>query len=218
MGVDGHDREIIRLLAQVKGAEPDYPKHLLAARREQYLRQMGRASLGVAVGMAAKEALKSAKPPVASNLTSKLIEAALVVAIVAEAGAVAYLSRDKLSNFLQSFATSENGPETIASPGVTTFQSQPTATPSPGMSATVALSPTAGIAATPTFVIILLDATDPASTTTVTEMVSTPIPNGDNGHHYGQTPKPERTKENGNDDQPPQNPRPTKKPKPTKSK
>jgi hypothetical protein len=41
---------------------------------------------------------------------------------------------------------------------------------------------------------------------------STPAPNGNNGNHYGQTPKPQRTKEpkNNNDQPPKDNSKPTK--------
>src|SRR5919109_2151972 len=238
MGFDADDQEIIRLLTKLKEAEPAYPQDLLAARRQRFLQQMGEIGLGIGAGMAAREALKngngSAASTTTSTMSSTLLEAALVAAIILEAGTVAYFYRDKVSDALKTVVRTagvqvqEGTPpaQTIASeapiiaspsPASTHTPALPTATPiPPGLTVTQTLTPEPGVA----------DITDPV-TEPPKQIQSTPRPNDNNGNHYGQTPKPERTIENnGNNDRQPQDdnpprddqgPPPNKDPKPTKA-
>ena len=89
MGFDTQDKEIVRLLTKLKDADGKYPPDLLAARRQGYLKQMGQIGLGIGAGIKIKNALNSAKAPALASATSRVLESALVVAIVAETGAVA---------------------------------------------------------------------------------------------------------------------------------
>jgi hypothetical protein len=228
MGFDADDQEIIRLLKKLKEAEPAYPPDLQAARRQRFLQQMGEIGLGIGAGMAAREALKnanaSATSTAASTTVSTMLEIVLVAAILLEAGTVAYFYRDKVSDALKTVVSaagvqevtpraqtsvSEDPLSASPSPAFTHTSALPTTTPiPPGLTVTPTLTPEPGVA----------DTTDPVTEPAI-QVQSTPRPRDNNGNHYGQTPKPERTKENngnngdngnndnngnnGNHDQPP---------------
>lgn len=199
MGFDTQDKEIVRLLTKLKEADGKYPPDLLTARRQKYLRQMGEVGLGIGAGLKIKNALNSAKVPTLSVATSKVLESALVVAIVAETGMVAYFYRDKLADLFQTI-TKEVAQEVTPLPAHTDNEIQGVG-PSPAVTSTL---PSATLSASPTETEVEPTSTpipDVAEDNNTLSTNSTPIPNGNNGHHYGQTPKPERTKEpkNNND-------------------
>jgi hypothetical protein len=132
-----------------------------------------------------------------------LLEAALVVAIVAEAGAAAYIYRDQISALVRSYASQPRVEEVTSVPAtdfspilpgpilsnpteVTTTPSAevtPSGTPIPGAAASAASS--AGI-------------NDNNQNSPGIQSNSTPDPNGNNGNQYGLTPKPDRTRDPGN--------------------
>lgn len=211
MGFDTQDKEIVRLLTKLKDADGKYPPDLLAARRQGYLKQMGQIGLGIGAGIKIKNALNSAKAPALASATSRVLESALVVAIVAETGAVAYFYRDKLAEIFQTITQELRVQEVPPSPVPTEPEIQgvtaSSATASTIPSATLSVSPTSiELTSTPIPGVVEDNNTISAN--------STPAPTGNNGNHYGQTPKPERTKEpknNNNNDQPPKdNSKPTK--------
>jgi hypothetical protein len=201
MGFDAQDKELVRLLTKLKDASGKYPPDLLAARRQGYLKMMGQIGLGIGVGAGIKNAVKSGKAPVLSSATSTVLESALVVAIVAETGTVAYFYRDKLEDIFKTI-TNEAGFHEVTPPPVYTELGNQGITPSPAVTATLpsvtlSVSPTGTeLTSTPMPGVVEDNNTISAD--------STPAPNGNNGNHYGQTPKPQRTKEPKNiNDQPP---------------
>jgi hypothetical protein len=207
MGFDAQDKEIVRLLTKLKDTDGKYPPDLLAARRHGYLRQMGQMALGIGVGAGLKNAVKSGKTPVLSSATSTVLESALVVAIVAETGTVAYFYRDKLSDFFQ---TITNEAREVTPPPVSTELGIQGVTRSPAVTATL---PSLTLSVSPTGTELTgTPVPGPVEDGNTINVDSTPAPNGNNGNHYGQTPKPQRTKEpKTNNDQPPKdNSRPTK--------
>ena len=192
MGFDTQDKEIVRLLTKLKDTDGKYPPDLFAARRQGYLRQMGEIGLGIGVGVGTKNAVKSGKAPAFSSATSTVLESALVVAIVAEAGTVAYFYRDKLAELFQTITKEARGQEVTPPPIHTELEIQGV-TPSPAVTATLpsvtlSVSPT-GTELTSTPVPGVAEENNTISGN------STPAPGGNNGNHYGQTPKPQRTKE-----------------------
>jgi len=190
MGFDAQDKEIVRLLTKLKDTDGKYPPDLLAARRQGYLKQMGQMALGIGLGAGLKNAVRSGKAPVLSSATSTVLESALVVAIVAETGTVAYFYRDKLSDFFQ---TITNEAKEVTPPPVSTELGIQGVTPSPAVTATLP-SVTLSLSSTGTeFTGTPLPGLVEDGNTISAD--STPAPNGNNGNHYGQTPKPQRTKE-----------------------
>jgi hypothetical protein len=209
MGFDAQDKEIVRLLTKLKNTDGKYPPDLLAARRQEFLTQMGQIGLGIGVAAGIKSAIKSGKVPVLSSATSTVLESVLVVAIVAESGTVAYFYRDKLTDVFKTISN-EVGSHEVTPPPVATELGIQGVTPSPAVTATLpsvtlSVSPTGiELSSSPVPGVVEDNNTISAS--------STPAPNENNGNHYGQTPKPQRTKELKNNNEKPlkNNSKPTK--------
>ena len=211
MDVDPQDQEVIRLLTKIKDAEAGYPEHMLVERRRSYLRRMREVSLGIPTDTVVKDV----KPTSGSPATTTLVETALVVAIIAEASTVAYFYRDRLTDFFRRAITEPRVQEVTPAPAVTTsFGIHLDATVP---SATLWFPPSAtGVVLTPTVTpipdvlpgVVDNNSINTAATGEVNVLNGTPGPNDsnlNNGNHYGQTPKPERTKENGNNPPPKDN-------------
>lgn len=229
MGFDAQDKEIVRLITKLKDADGKYPAELLASRRQRYLKQMGQIGLGMRLGV--KNVSKSGKAPALSSTTSTVLESALLVAIVAETGTVAYFYRDKLAEIFQDI-TKESRVQQVNPSPVPTEQAEQTiqgVTPAPAMisthpSPTISASSTAiEVSNTPIPGVVEQNNTISASSTPAPNVNSANHGNnGNNGNHYGQTPKPQRTKEpknnnnnnnkdNNNDQTPKDNSKPPKK-------
>lgn len=217
MDYDPKDIDVINLLKKLKEGGGAYPQEMLALRRQGYLHQVAEVIGGAGLALGLKETLKSGKGAGASPAAGTLVEALLVIAIVAEAGAVAYFYRDQVADFFQSFSNKPRVEEVtippIQSSPVVDIESTPTLveTPTLILTDTPISTPSVELAVQPT------DETRENSSTSGdsdgaagsggggSQSVSTPNPNannndnGNNGNHYGQTPKPERTKQPGND-------------------
>lgn len=210
MGIDPTNTDVFQLLEKLKEANGTYPQELLALRRQGYLKQVAAVSGGAGLAMALKNTAKAAKGATLPPAASSVLEGILVVAIIAEAGAVTYFYRDKIADVFRSITGSPKVEE-VANPPVA-------ASPIPGLE--IALTPVVTITATVTPIstpspLLAEQATQngtsqenqsnqsnpTAPTQGVNPAVSTPAVNDNtnNGNHYGNTPIPERTKEPGND-------------------
>ena len=216
---DPQDQDIITLLTMLKDVRGEYPENLFVARRQSYLKRMTEIELGMSGDKGSRNAAKSTNPPGESPASSTLLETALVVAIVAEASVMAFFYRDRLANFFQTLTTDARAEDVAPAPIIPTSMKVQGISPSPAITSTaVAASPTGTMeTATNTPIPVMLGGN---SSTTTSGVDSTPVPNGNEGNHYGETPKPERTKENsGNNDKPPKDDKdkpPKEKPKKTK--
>jgi hypothetical protein len=220
MDLDPEDQEIIRLLGKIKDVEGGYPEHMLVSRRHSYLKRMAEINLGIPADTGLRDAIKDVKPSHISPATSTLMETALVVAIIAEASTVAYFYRDRLADFFRRTSLEPRRQEVTPPAAVETLPEVQEITPSSALTVTVPSATTwspptpAGITITPTgtpFPEVIPSVVDNINTVTPGEvnlLNATPGPNdsggnnGNNGNHYGQTPKPERTKEKGNNPPP----------------
>ncbi len=204
MATNPQDVDVFQLLKKLKDANGTYPQDLLASRRQMYLKQVAEIGGGAGLAAALKNTAKTGGkvaglPPAAGTL----LESLLVVAIVAEAGTVSYLYRDKIKEAFRSITNSPkveqvSNPPVLSSPipgvgisltpipsetGTITETVTPEVTPS-----LLAGQPTNGAASQSN-----------GSSTSGSQAVSTPsAPKGNNGNQYGLTPKPQRTKEPGN--------------------
>ena len=105
MEFDTQDRKVVELLTKLKGANEGYPSDMLAARRQAFLNNMAGAGLGVGTGAALKRTLKNGRGAGAAPITAgKLLEVALLIAIVAEASALAYFYRDQVADVFRSIS------------------------------------------------------------------------------------------------------------------
>ena len=204
MEYDPKDIDVLHLLKKLKDSNGVYPQEMLVSRRLGYLKQVAEISGAAGLAMGLKNTVKSGGAG-SAPAAGTLVEALLVVAILAEAGAVAYFYRDKVADFFQSISNS---------PQVELVTEAPVAaSPVPGLDFTATSfitvtgtsTETATPAGTPTLV-FAAEATQQdngeGSGGTTNSTVSTPDPNNNNtnnGNQYGLTPKPERTREPGND-------------------
>ena len=107
-----NDQDVLNLLTNLKSAESSYPSEMIESRRDVYMKQAAAMAVlagaggngASAAGNAQMSAASSASTSTASGgLTiSGLLETALVVAIVVEAGIVTYIYRDRISDFIKS--------------------------------------------------------------------------------------------------------------------
>jgi hypothetical protein len=219
MEYDPKDNEVIHLLKKLKDSNGAYPPEMLAVRRQGYLRQVAEVSAGVGLALALRNVAKGGKGTAGlSSTAGTIVEALLVVALVAEAGVVTYFNQDKVAEFFRSFTHSPRA-EQVASPPVFSSPIREIQV-TPSLVATVVTtetntlipqSPTATLSSTPPQVLAAATAQPKGAGGTSAQSASTSAPGsntggsssssqgsqGNNGNHYGQTPKPERTKEPG---------------------
>jgi hypothetical protein len=202
------DIDVIHLLKKLKDSSGVYPQEMLVSRRQGYLKQV--AEIGGAAGLALglKDTLKGGGGASSAPAAGTLVETLLLVAIIAEAGAVAYFYRDKVSDFFQSTSNTPRVEMVTEAPAASSPLPALDFTSTPLIAVTGTITETATPTATPT-VVFAAEATqqenreDSAGTTNPS--LSTPNPgtnntntNTNNGNQYGLTPKPERTREPGN--------------------
>lgn len=231
MEINPEDQDIVGLLTRLKNAEEQYPEHMFVARRHMYLKRMAEIGMGIPADAGIRDTTPGPNSPPVSPITSTLLETALVFAIIVEASAVAYFYRDKLADFFQTITTQPVVQEVSPLPVVATAVEIQGVTPSAAVTPTVP-SATLAPAGSPTVMTTALagsalpgvadennNSSQPGSSsspgTGPVILESTPAPNsnkdGDQGNHYGQTPKPERTKESGNNNVGPGDPSPEEK-------
>ena len=192
---DPKDEKVVELLTKLKNANGAYPSAMLESRRQSFMNQMA----GLGMGAAFKGAAKNGNGTGGTSITTgTLLEATLVIAIVVESIVLAYIHRDRLVDFFKDTSTPPAIQEVTSLPVITS------SFPTLEVSISASAIPTERVTQIPTGTL------SPAVTESLnlnngegaTLTISTPNPNGNNGNngnHYGQTPKPERTKEKGAD-------------------
>lgn len=215
MEYDPQDQDVVTLLTKLKDVQGEYPKNMLMSQRQNYLKRMAEIGLGISAAQGINNIAENAKPPGAVPTAGTLLETALIVAIVTEASLMAYFYRDQLTDFFRDLTTNSGIEEIVPTPASSITLEGQEISPSPA--ATPTLPPTTIPTGTGIPTVVSIPGTLNENNGTL-QANSTPDPNGNNGNHYGQTPKPARTKDNnGNNDKPPENKEPPQK-KPTKSK
>lgn len=201
MEFEPEEQQIVELLTKLKEHGGTYPKKLLASRRQFFLSQMASVGMGLGIGEGLKAAGKASKGGVLSHISgisaSSIVETVLVLAIVAQASVIAYVYRDKLIDLINTISSSALAvptditiPVTGSSPTNSIVSDTPTATSTEISTA----SPSS--TATPLPPISVNNNGSDATHVNSTSPAVTPSPTKDNpGNHYGQTPKPEKTKE-----------------------
>ena len=206
------DQKIIDLLNRLKDTGGKYPRKLLESRRQEYLRQVASISAGMGLVAGIKEV---ARPPQSGSPAllpafpaSAIVEAILVVVIVIQAGIVAYRYRDRIADLFQPAISAST---TSPMDGAGSSLSEDEVTDTPLGTETMTETQTA-IVAGPNGTLVPSGSGSGAGNSAPGQdpsVTGTPDPNGDNGHHYGQTPKPTQekkepksTNENGNNKKP----------------
>ena len=204
MEFDPKDRDIVELLTKLKDIDEAYPTDLLTVRRQDYNRRIAEIGVGLGVTTGWKTIFKSGKSGTFPLSLSSLFETALIVAIVAQTGVVAYFYQDKIKEILQSFSSPPRLEEVTSPPStqpplyeipITGLDTQ---TPIPTETATATSTPTVTLSA---------EVDDGIRNSGGNRQITaTPLPRRDNGNHLGQTPEPVRTREPDRDPRPSETP------------
>jgi hypothetical protein len=192
------DQDVLKLLTGLKNAEGNYPTDMIQTRREMFVKQaaamavMAKAASNSAgtsgSGQGAASSAGGTAGTAGTSLSiSTLLETALVIAIVVEAGVATYFYRDKIAEFISSNLSPKV--EHVASP--------------PGSSLSDTLTGEASSTETPEGTVVvtetdtltppvrILPAANGATNSGVgTQVVSTPTPDDHPGLHLGQTKQP----------------------------
>jgi hypothetical protein len=198
MDLSPEDKKVADLVSKLKYSSGAYPKDMLYSRRQQFIRQVASAGLGIGVGAGIKNAAKQSNTVGAATatITSKILESVLIAAIVIEAGTAAYVYREKITNFFKSLTGSPNVEETTQKPDNGSDSTSPLLIP------TLTVPATSG---TPSAIAPAITSSPNVAgndNNTTTNVNATPVPTDNNGNQFGLTPKPERTKDtnpNNND-------------------
>jgi len=197
------EQDVLNLLTSLKRSEGNYPSDLIQARRDSFTKQaaamavLARAGLKSTTttgsGQAVASSTASSTSTIVGTSIGKILETALVVAIVAEAGAVGYIYRNKIADFINSKLNPKV--ETVASPppsvdsqiteefSTETPDGTETDTPVPFVTPDINnnIGEQTPIVSTPA----------PNNNTGATQVASTPAPTDDTpGLHLGQTKQP----------------------------
>ncbi len=202
MEYEDQDIEVIRMLSKLREAESTYPVDMMASRRQSYMKQIAALGIGTGAALAIKEGAKAAGGSSVPPIAGTIVEAALIVAIVAEAGFVAFVNREKVLDFFRRTSVQSTVEQVTALPDDSLPLLDPSEVVETALLVTAepTLQPTlATVIETPSPGMMIVTEADSRTGTDASgvQVDSTPVPNDDNGNHYGQTPIPERTKENG---------------------
>ncbi|NJC95371.1 MAG: hypothetical protein C3F07_21520 [Anaerolineales bacterium] len=204
-----NEEHVLNLLKSLKQAENNYPSELLQTRRDLFAKQVASAAIlthsagngggSSAAGAGQGSAGTAASSTAIGSSIGTILEVALVVAIVAEAGVAAYIYREKIADFFNSFLSPNS--EVVTNPSddlslpvtgdVNITDTPVTETPI----VTVTVSPYD----TPVAPSQVIDASGSGAGTV--QAPSTPNPTDDNpGLHLGQTKQPTKAPKNDSND------------------
>lgn len=196
------DQDVLNLLTSLKKSESNYPPDMIQSRRDMFLKRA--ATMAVLAVDGGSSAIRTKNGQTTSSSAAgggfsvgTLLETALVVALVIEAGVVAYVYREKIADFVNS--TLSPNVEIVASPPGSSSSEIPaieeTSTENPVGTATV----TVIVTETPAPAGTVLPAADNnfvdnnndnSNNGGNAQITSTPNPNDNPGLHLGQTKQP----------------------------
>jgi len=208
------EKDILNLLSNLKNMGGSYPSDMIQSRRDVYIKQAaamavlsktsgngngGGTSAGGGSGMTASG---GASAGIGTLSLGTFLETALVVAIAVEAGVAAYIYRDKIADFINSNTSPKV--EVVVNP-TDDYSSVPAVIPVTGEVTAIETptdTPTVSVTETSTPPIPIIEAApqngNNTSSSDIQEAGSTPAPTDNPGNHFGNTPKPERTKDTSN--------------------
>lgn len=197
------DQDVLNLLSNLKNSESDYPSDMILPRRDMYIKQAATMAVLTNTGGNGGATTSSSQASTSGTASSgfsigTVLETALVVALVIEAGVVAYIYRDEISDFINS----------ALSPNVVTVASPPSGSSSGIMPSEEAASETPDGTVTFTDTPLPSETLFPAADNSHSEnggessvqATTTPNPNDGPGLHLGQTKQPTKDPNENNKD------------------
>ena len=191
------NRQIINILGNLKDSKQNYPPELMQARRKIFAKQAATIALTANIKSDNNGTGAGDHRPTSIGTIAKTM---LIIAVVLDMGTAIYLYRGKFSETINNTITPHteyitNTIHSYSSPSVVIPNTEePSEIPtsiSPAFTTTEPPIPTTTLISTPYPINIGSNDSEEAD-----KIISTPKPKDNNGNHYGQTPKPERTKEN----------------------
>lgn len=202
MEIDEIDDDVIKLLTKLREAEGNYPVEMMSLRRQGYVKQIAALGIGAGAGAALNAAAKGAGGSSIPPIVSTILETALIVAIVAEAGFVAIINRDRVTELFRTISSQSTTEQVSPPPDVAAPLIEPSVVVMTAEPTELVTETSTGVG-TPAPAMLFMTEADNPEDGDGPQANSTPDPNNDNdnsdnnGNHYGQTPIPERTKESG---------------------
>jgi hypothetical protein len=203
------DKDVVTLLSNLKNAEQSYPSEMIQSRRDMYMKQAATMAIlmktsggGTPTGEGGASASGTGTGTGLFSLGT-FFETALVITIMVEAGVAAYIYRDQIADFINStlFPTVEVAANPTDDPSFTPAVIPVTGDELATESPTITVTVTVTVTDTP-FPILVTESFAPDvqedTNSDNLQVESTPPPVDNPGNHYGNTPKPERTKDAGN--------------------
>jgi hypothetical protein len=191
------NRKIINILESLKDSKQNYPPELMQARREIFAKQAASIALTTKIKSDNNGTGTGDHHPTSIGTVAKTM---LVIAVVLNMGTAAYLYRDKFSKTLNNVISPHT--EYITN-RINSYSSPPVVIPNTEepFEIPTSISPTSIPKESPISTTTQISTPYPINIESndveeVDKIISTPKPKDNNGNHYGQTPKPERTKEN----------------------
>lgn len=194
------DQDVLNLLTNLKGAESSYPSEMIESRRDMFMKQAAAMTVLAGAGGNGSSAAGNAQTSASGTATSTaggsvtvngLLEIALVVAIVVEAGVATFIYRDKITDFINSTLSQKDeqtaNPPEDSSSGVSAVIEE-TATATAEETGTVTVTVTS--VATPTPPSLYVPAGGNGSSNSDAQATATPDPKSNPGLHLGQTKQP----------------------------
>jgi len=197
------DQDILKLLTGLKNAENRYPSDMISSRRDMYVKQAAAMAVLVKAGKSGVNSTGggSSVPSSFAGFTpsiGKLLEIALITALIVETGVIAYFYRDRIQDLINNVMSPRVEHIVNPSDDPALLQETPTAgteiiteTPVPTVTVTVTEETLVPL--------IAPDSYNPDSNNNEgsegEQVNATPVPKDNPGNHYGNTPKPERNKD-----------------------
>jgi len=204
------ETDVLNLLGGLKNAENNYPSDMISSRRAAYIKQAASMGFAVKAGKNGNGTQATSSAPGAGSIAApaigKVLEIALAIVILAEAGVVTYLYRKQISEWINNLISPRieqgvNPTDDLLSPLASTpDDNTETATATATDTPVVTVTVTNG---TPAPFTAPNENSSSETSGTNDQIEATPVPQDNPGNHYGNTPKPDRTKEpspNNNND------------------
>jgi hypothetical protein len=123
------DKEVLQLLTTLKNSDEGYPQDMIDSRRGAFARQAAAMAVLINAGVNGVNATGVGQTALTTSAASsggtvpaiggvsmgKILETALVIAIIAEAGVAAYVYREKIADFFNS-VFNPRGEQAVTSP------------------------------------------------------------------------------------------------------
>ena len=194
------EKDVLQLLTSLKNSDNSYPKDMIESRRSNFAKQAAAMAVLMEAGVSGANSTSAGQSASTASTASsgssaagiggasmgKILETALVIAIIAEAGVAAYIYREKIAEFFNSIFNPQA--EQVANPPNNSPDLNSNSQPGTEFSTETPVVTVSETPIPPGYTpAVQADDSDNGDS----QVSSTPAPtNDDNGLHLGQTKQP----------------------------